>query len=144
MHIPLLTLCTVFLLIAIRQIGNVRLQIWQIMAGGALIVLTAGCISPTEALAAIDIDVMLFLFGMFVVGQALEESGYLAHVSYRYFKRASDLNGLLFLVICHWDLREEKRRGGEEKRDDDVKMRRENQKERKDNSIIMYAKSILK
>jgi len=99
MHIPLLTLCTVFLLIAIRQIGNVRLQIWQIMAGGALIVLTAGSISPSEALAAIDIDVMLFLFGMFVVGQALEESGYLAHVSYRYFKRASDLNGLLFLVI---------------------------------------------
>ena len=35
MNIPIVTLAIVFLLIAVRQIGNLRLAIWQIMLGGA-------------------------------------------------------------------------------------------------------------
>jgi hypothetical protein len=31
MLIPILVLATVFILIAVRQVGNVKLQIWQIM-----------------------------------------------------------------------------------------------------------------
>ena len=54
-----------------------RLAIWQAMLGGALAVLLTGQISPQAALQAIDWEVMLFLFGMFVVGQALVASGYL-------------------------------------------------------------------
>ena len=42
MNISILTLAAVFLFIAIRQIGNVRLQIWQIMTLGAGIVLITG------------------------------------------------------------------------------------------------------
>jgi len=99
MKIPIVILAVVFLLIAIRQIGNFRLQIWQIMLGGALAVLVFGQISPQSALRAINLEVMLFLFGMFVVGEALEQSGYLAHLSYKIFKKAKTIDQLLLLVL---------------------------------------------
>jgi Na+/H+ antiporter NhaD/arsenite permease-like protein len=99
MDIPLIILCTIFFLIAVRQVGGLKLQIWQIMLGGAVLVLVTGGITPAYAVKSIDVDVMLFLFGMFVTGYALEESGYLAHISYKYFKRAETLNGLILRVL---------------------------------------------
>ncbi len=89
MVIPLAVLAAVFLLVAVRQVGNFRFQIWEIMSLGALAVLLTGQISPGDALRSIDPDVMLFLFGMFVVGGALEESGYLSRLSSRMFARAT-------------------------------------------------------
>ncbi len=99
MNIPIISLSIVFLLIAIRQVGNFRLQIWQAMTMGAIVVLITGRISLAGALNAINIDVMLFLFGMFVIGQAMEESGYLAHVSYKYFKRARSIDILIIFIL---------------------------------------------
>lgn len=52
MNIPLLVLLIVFVLIAVRQVGRVRFQIWHIMLLGAITVLVTGQISPTDALAA--------------------------------------------------------------------------------------------
>jgi Na+/H+ antiporter NhaD/arsenite permease-like protein len=98
-NLSLIVVLAVFALIAVRQIGNVRLQIWQIMALGALVVVVAGEISPSDAWAAIDFDVLVFLFAMFVVGQALEESGFLAHLTYKYFKRARSRDGMILLVL---------------------------------------------
>lgn len=99
MNISIITLIIVFILIAVRQIGNVRFQIWEIMLLGAVTVLVTGEISPRAALAAINVDVMLFLFGMFVVGHALEESGYLSHVSYKYFRKASSVDALILFIL---------------------------------------------
>jgi Na+/H+ antiporter NhaD/arsenite permease-like protein len=42
---------------------------------------------------------MLFLFGMFVIGVALEESGYLAHLSYKLFKKADNSDMLLLFIL---------------------------------------------
>ena len=100
MNVPLGVLCAVFLLIMVRQIGSVRLQIWQIMLGGALVDVLTGSIGPVAAFRSIDQDVMLFLFGMFIVGQALEESGYLAHISYKVFRRASTRDVLVLMVVA--------------------------------------------
>lgn len=97
--IPIAVLFSVFLLIAVRQIGRVRLRIWHIMLGGAAAVLLTGQIGPAEAAASINPDVMLFLFGMFVLGRALEESGYLYHLGERWFGRARSAGGLLLLVL---------------------------------------------
>lgn len=66
---------------------------------GALGVLLTGQISPERALKSINPDVMLFLFGVFVIGQALEESGYLAHLAYRLFRRARSLNSLVLYIL---------------------------------------------
>lgn len=99
MVIPIIVLAIVFVLTAVRQIGRLRLQIWQIMLFGAAAVLVTGQISPTAALEAINVDVMLFLFGMFVVGGALEESGYLWCVVCKFFSRAKSLDQLLLLIL---------------------------------------------
>jgi len=96
---PLIVLACVFVLIAVRRVGRFRLQIWQIMLLGAVAVLLAGSITPVAALRAVNLDVMVFLFGMFVVGQAMEESGYLSYVSYRLFRRARTVDQLLLSVL---------------------------------------------
>ncbi len=99
LNIPLLVLAAVFITIAVRQVGSFRFELWQIMTLGAFVVLLTGQIPLLSALRAIDLDVMLFLFGMFVLGQALEESGYLAHLSYKYFKRARTVDRLMLSIL---------------------------------------------
>jgi Na+/H+ antiporter NhaD/arsenite permease-like protein len=69
------------------------------MSLGAIAVLVTGQISPLEALKAINPDVMLFLFGMFIVGEALESSGYLSYLSYRIFRRAHSLDTLVLTIL---------------------------------------------
>jgi Na+/H+ antiporter NhaD/arsenite permease-like protein len=98
--LPLVVLATVFVLIALRQVGGFRIRIWQIMLGGALTVLLTGQISVPDAAAAINPEVMLFLFGMFVVGTAVSESGYLNAVSWRIFFHAKNPDQFLLLLIC--------------------------------------------
>jgi Na+/H+ antiporter NhaD/arsenite permease-like protein len=97
--ISIITLACVFLLIAVRKVGNIRLQIWQIMLLGALVVLVTGQISPLNALRAINADVMIFLFCVFTIGQAMEDSGYLGHLAGRFFGKAPTLNSLVLLVL---------------------------------------------
>ncbi len=87
------------MLIAVRRVGNLHFGLWQIMLLGAVAVLVTGQIGPREALGAIDPDIMLFLFGVFVVGQALEESGYLFHLSYLAFRRAGSADGLILSIL---------------------------------------------
>lgn len=99
MNISVIVLAAVFLLIAVRRIGRFHFGLWQIMLLGAVAVLATGQIHPAAALGAIDADVMLFLFGVFVVGQALEESGYLFHLSHGIFNRATTPNGLILLIL---------------------------------------------
>lgn len=97
--IPPIILAVVLLLIAIRQIGSVRLAIWQIMLLGAAAALLTGSITPAKAIEAIDYDVMVFLFGMFVVGEAMVESGWLDHLAYGLFRRARSVDTLVLSVL---------------------------------------------
>ena len=90
--ISIIVLFIVFILIAFRQVGNFKLQIWQIMSGGAATVLLTGQISIRSALISINLDVILFLFGMFIIGRALEESGYLSCLEYKIFKNAKSVD----------------------------------------------------
>ncbi len=97
--IPVIVLLVVFALIVVRRVGNVRIQIWQAMLVGAVAVLATRQISPVGAFKAINVDVMVFLFGMFVVGEALEESGYLEHLSHRMLRSARTSGRLVLLLI---------------------------------------------
>lgn len=97
--LSVLILLCVLLLTALRQVGSLRLQIWQVMTLGAFSVLLLGEISPQEALRAINIDVLLFLFGAFCVGEALNRSGYLACLGSKIVSRAKNTDQLVFLVI---------------------------------------------
>ncbi len=97
--ISIIILSIVFVLIAVRRLGNIRLQIWQVMLLGALGVLLTGQISPAKALKAINPDVMLFLFAMFVIGNALEESGYLSFLSYKVLGKVKSIDALVLFVL---------------------------------------------
>lgn len=97
--LSVLILLGVFVLTALRQVGSLRLQIWQIMTFGAIFVLLLGEISPDEALAAINMDVLIFLFGAFCVGEALNRSGYLAWLGNRIVSRAKSTDQLVLLVL---------------------------------------------
>lgn len=99
MNIPAIALAAVLILIAVRQVGGIKLQIWQIMSMGALAVVLTGSISPADALRSINLDVMIFLAGMFIIGVAMHESGYLLHLSYKLFCRARSLDQLLLLIL---------------------------------------------
>jgi len=83
----------------VRKLGNIKLHIWQIVLYGAIAVLLTEQITVNEAIHSIDYDVLLFLFGVFVVGEALHHSGYLAHISYKFFKRAKSVDSLILLVL---------------------------------------------
>jgi Na+/H+ antiporter NhaD/arsenite permease-like protein len=97
--ISLITLGIVFVLIAVRQVGRFKLRIWQIMLAGAVVVLVSRQITPLDALKAINTDVMLFLFGVFIIGQALEESGYLGHLADKVFQRARSMKTLVLFIL---------------------------------------------
>ncbi len=97
--LPIIVLFIVFILVSIRQLGNLRLQIWQLMLFGALVVLITGQISPNDALTSINFDVILFLFGVFVIGKALEESGILQYFSSKIFHKARTTDMLILLIL---------------------------------------------
>jgi Na+/H+ antiporter NhaD/arsenite permease-like protein len=99
MNISVLVLFAVFVLIAVRQIGHFNIKIWQSMTGGALIVVATQQISGADAIKAIDLDVMLFLLGMFIIGQALVTSGYLYYMAYRLFGGLKSVQHLVMGIL---------------------------------------------
>ncbi|MGD1006444.1 MAG: SLC13 family permease [Ignavibacteriaceae bacterium] len=99
MMTSIVVLTIVLLLIAVRQVENIRLQIWQIMSGGAIAVLITGQISPPDAIKSVNFDIIFFLLGMFIVGEALERSGYLSYLAYNFFKWAKNTDSLLLMII---------------------------------------------
>lgn len=99
MNISLAVLICVFILIAVRKIGHFNIKIWQSMTGGALIVLATQQISVFDAVKAIDLDVMLFLLGMFIIGQTLVASGYLYYIAYRIFGGLKSVQLLIMGIL---------------------------------------------
>ncbi len=98
-NISALSLAFVLILVAIRQVGGFNIEIWKIMLIGATIVVFTGQISPVDAARAINLDVMIFLAGMFVIGVSMQESGYLLHLSYCIFRQARNLDQLLLIIL---------------------------------------------
>ncbi len=98
-QVPVIVLAAVLILIAVRNVLPVRLRIWQIMSGGALAVLITGSISPEAAGGAVNTDVMIFLFGTFVVGEALSRSGILVRASDRIFRGITNPSIIVLLLV---------------------------------------------
>ena len=69
------------------------------MAAGAMLVVFSGYFSPVQALGSINIDIIFFLFGMFVVGGALEESGYLAQLASWLYNRGRSVDHIVLLTL---------------------------------------------
>ncbi|MFO7618348.1 MAG: SLC13 family permease [Thermoplasmata archaeon] len=91
-------LAGVIIAIALRGYGT-RYKIWHVMAIGAMAMVFSGYLSPLRALAAINLDVVAFLFCLFVVGGALERSGYLSQIAIWIYGKARSVDKIVFLTI---------------------------------------------
>lgn len=99
MNISITVLIIILVIMAVPKTGFFSPKIWQLMLAGAVTVVLAQEISWRDGLAAIDLNVMLFLFGMFVLGQALVASGYLYFLAYRWVSRLTSVSQLLVAVL---------------------------------------------
>lgn len=92
-------LAVVFLLIMVRRVGSFKLPIWGIMTAGAAAALLFQTISVPSAISSIQLDVIAFLFGMFVFGAALDASGLLQSVVLCGFLRAKSRRSVLLIFM---------------------------------------------
>ena len=99
MIIPLIAIAAVFVLIAIRQVGNVRIPMWVAMSLGAAAVLATGQISIPAAISAINFQVIFLLLGMFLIGEGLRQSNYLVNLFYNSFEGIQSKSTLLLVII---------------------------------------------
>ena len=99
MPLAVVILLLVLALIAARRIGKLRLRIWQSVAAGALAVIVTGGIGPLAALRAIELHVLIFLFGTFVVAEALVLSGELYRLAYGLTSWAQSADALVLALL---------------------------------------------
>ncbi len=84
--LPALILFLVLAAIFFRARLPFKLAPWQAMASGAALVVLISQISPEDAFASIDWGTMVFLYATFVLSGILRESGYLAHLGYKFMR----------------------------------------------------------
>ncbi|MCA9468669.1 MAG: hypothetical protein KC643_24955, partial [Nitrospira sp.] len=99
MNLSFIILLGVFLIIALRKIGGFPVKIWQAMLAGAFSVILTGELHPLAALQAIDWDVMVFLLGMFLVGEGFILSGYLRTLAYQALQGIRSGQGLVAALL---------------------------------------------
>ncbi|MCL4343746.1 MAG: anion transporter [Nitrososphaerota archaeon] len=98
-YIPLVVLALVYALISVRRIGGRSIEIWQAMGIGAFLVLVFGQISPIEALKSINLDVIVYIIGMLIIGEALHESGYLNYLLTRFFSGSRTAGSFILKLV---------------------------------------------
>lgn len=87
-----------FLIIARRKINNI--PIWTSMLIGAGLFVGLQVISIEDAFKAINLDVIIFLFGMFSIVSALDRSGVLKYVAAKMLDKANgNVNSILLIFV---------------------------------------------
>lgn len=72
-----------------------KIPVWSIMAFSAAISVLSGLVSMDEVGAAIDVDVILFLIGMFSIVSLAEQSGLLATIAYFFVSKLKSRYALI-------------------------------------------------
>ncbi|MGC8973468.1 MAG: SLC13 family permease [Thermoproteus sp.] len=75
-----------------------RVPAWSIMAFTSFVVVVGGLLPIGELGAAVDLDVVLFLIGMFSIVSMAESSGLLDAVAYWFLARAGSTRRMLILL----------------------------------------------
>lgn len=99
MPLAVIVLFVVLCAISLRGAVRTALPIWSVMAAGAAAVILFGQISLPHALTAMDPDVMIYLFGVFLISQAAEECGYLEHITDKLFYTAKTGHHALLIIV---------------------------------------------
>lgn len=88
-----------FALILLRNLKRVHLPVWVIMFGAAVSMFFLSGISLKDAYAAINLDVIFFLIGMFTIVSGLEASGLLKYFTIRILSFAGTPDRLLLFIL---------------------------------------------
>src|SRR3954469_2406089 len=86
-----------FLIIERRRLNNI--PIWTSMLIGAGLLVGLQVISIEDAFRAINLDVIIFLFGMFSIVSALDRSGVLKYAAAKMLDKANGNVNLILLVF---------------------------------------------
>jgi Na+/H+ antiporter NhaD/arsenite permease-like protein len=87
-----------FLIIERRKLKN--MPIWTSMLIGAGLMVGLQLISIEDAFKAINLDVIIFLFGMFSIVSALDKSGVLKYIAAKMLEKAnSNVNSILLVFV---------------------------------------------
>ncbi|MGA8158609.1 MAG: SLC13 family permease [Rhodoplanes sp.] len=90
----------IFGLIAVREWLPEWLKIWHIMLVGAGVMLLAGEISPRDALAAVDWNIIAYLFAVFSIGTSLYLNGVSHRIADRLVGLGSAKAALAAFIVC--------------------------------------------
>jgi Na+/H+ antiporter NhaD/arsenite permease-like protein len=98
-YIALGVLALVFFLIIQKRKPN-NIPIWTSMLIGAGLMVGLQLISIEDAFKAINLDVIIFLFGMFSIVSALDKSGVLKYIATKMVEKAnSNVNSILLVFV---------------------------------------------
>ena len=91
----------VFVFVYVLIVGRIRFRIpiWTAMLIGAVLMVGLGVISPEAAFKSVQLDVIMFLFGMFSIVSALDRSGLIRYVAVKMLSRAKTPERLLLILV---------------------------------------------
>jgi Na+/H+ antiporter NhaD/arsenite permease-like protein len=98
-YLPIGIFVVVYALIALRNFRRFKIPIWTIMLAGAVAMIFSGAIPLQDAYAAINLDVIFFLLGMFSIVAAMDLSGLLEYLTARMVKLSRTPQRALALVL---------------------------------------------
>lgn len=89
----------VYGIIMVRNVRGIRIPIWAAMSIGAIAVLLLQVIPLEQAYLAINFEVLMFLFGMFVLVSGMESSGLLKYVTIKILECAKTPRRVLLFIL---------------------------------------------
>jgi Na+/H+ antiporter NhaD/arsenite permease-like protein len=91
----------IFAIIYVLIVGRIRFKvpIWIAMLIGAILMLVFQIIGPENTIKSIQLDVIMFLFGMFSIVSALERSGMLKLFAIKILSKSKTPNSLLLMFV---------------------------------------------
>lgn len=97
-YIALAVFALVYALIIAGR-GRLGVPIWTAMLAGAALMVALQVIGPEAALAAVNLEVIAFLFGMFSIVSALERAGVLRRVAVWMLAKARTASQVLMIFV---------------------------------------------
>jgi len=98
-YLPIGIFVVVYALIALRNFRRFKIPIWTIMLAGAVAMIFSGALPLQDAYAAINLDVIFFLLGMFSIVAAMDLSGLLEYLTARMVRLSRTPQRTLALVL---------------------------------------------
>ena len=91
----------IFIFVYVLIVGRIkfRIPIWASMLIGAALMIGFQIISPTSAFKSVQMDVIMFLFGMFSIVSALDKAGVLRYMAIKMLSRAKTPDRVLLIFV---------------------------------------------